>query len=500
MTAPLRAALGPPLLPAERLTTVAGFGMRSRAAGYLFRPTSVEELREILDLAKRCGRQVVLRGAGRSYGDASLAPEAIIIDTRRMRRILAWDRAAGLFDGQAGVTIEDMWRTTIEDGFWPPVVSGTMSPTLGGALAMNIHGKNAFRAGNLGEHVVDMEVLFPNGELQVLRPGDSLFRAVIGSAGLLGIITRASLRMKRVRSGDVRVLPVSCRDWEQQFETFEAFAGEADYIVGWVDCFATGAAGGRGQVHVAWHTEEPYEAPPSLRPEHQDLPETILGVLPASLMWRVLRCVNHRPGMRAVNTVKHAVARTWGDRRPYLQSLAAFSFLLDYVPNWRAAYLPGGFIQYQSFVPAAHARRVFEAQVALQQEAKLEAFLGVLKRHRPDGSLLGHSVDGYSLALDFKVRARTWPRLEALCHRMTDLVLQAGGRFYFAKDSTLRPADVETYLGTEALAEYRRLKRVLDPDGLLTSALARRLRLDAVTPIVPGAPYPRGAAELPGRG
>jgi decaprenylphospho-beta-D-ribofuranose 2-oxidase len=59
---------------------------------------------------------------------------------------------------------------------------------------------------------------------------------------------------------------------------------------------------------------------------------------------------------------------------------------------------------------------------------------------------------------------------------MNDLVLEAGGRFYLAKDSTLRPSDVEAYLGP-ALARYRELKGQVDPEGLLTCDLARRLRL-----------------------
>ncbi len=120
---------------------------------------------------------------------------------------------------------------------------------------------------------------------------------------------------------------------------------------------------------------------------------------------------------------------------------------------------------------------MFAQQVELQQEARLEAFLGVLKRHRPDKFLFSHAVDGYSLALDLKVTDRTWPRIQHLAHQMNKLVLQAGGRFYFAKDSTLRPSDVQAYLGEETLAKFHALKQQFDPDSLLTSSLAKRLKL-----------------------
>ena len=54
-------------------------------------------------------------------------------------------------------------------------------------------------------------------------------------------------------------------------------------------------------------------------------------------------------------------------------------------------------------------------------------------------------------------------------------MLQAGGRFYFAKDSTLRPEAVQAFLGPATLAKLVELKRRCDPEGLLQSNLSRRL-------------------------
>ena len=461
-------------LPAERIARLTGFGLHDRADGYLFRPTRVEEIREVLRLARTTGRRVVLRGAGRSYGDASLGSERIVLDLSRMDRILSWDPSTGVFDGEAGVTIERLWRHTIEDGWWPPVVSGTMAPTLAGALAMNVHGKNHPRAGTLGEHVVDLDVLLATGELRTLTPEDEAFRAIVGSAGLLGIIVRARLRMRRVASGDVRVLAASPRNWDEQFDLFERF-DDADTRLGWVDGFARGREAGRGQFHATWSVER--RDPASLRPEHQDPPDTALGFFPKSALWRVLKPFCNRPGMRLLSAARARAGRLLGDRE-FQASLVASNFMLDYVPHWRNAYLPGGLVQVQGFVPKERARDVFARQVEAAQAARLEPFLGVLKRHRSDPFLMSYGVDGYSLALDFKVPQNGWPRLEALCRNLNGMVAEAGGRFYLAKDSTLRPEDLRASLGDETLAAFRRLKAEFDPEGLLTSDLARRVGLD----------------------
>ena len=67
---------------------------------------------------------------------------------------------------------------------------------------------------------------------------------------------------------------------------------------------------------------------------------------------------------------------------------------------------------------------------------------------------------------------------------MNEVVLQAGGRFYFAKDSTLDSRSAETGLGAAAVDRFFALKHRCDPENLLQTDLARRLfggRLRATT-------------------
>jgi decaprenylphospho-beta-D-ribofuranose 2-oxidase len=462
------------MLPLDQVRRLGGFGRSVLLDGYVFEPETPADLARVFDLARRSGRQVVLRGSGRSYGDAAIGAECLIVLSRGMRRILAWDPASGIIDVEGGVTLEEIWKHTLPHGWWLPVVSGTMFPTISGAVAANIHGKNNFKAGPIGEHVLEIDIL-PPGEsrIRTLTPEEDLFFAVIGSFGLLAPILRVKLQMKRVPCGDVMVTPRSCSSWDDQFEAFRrAYDQGVDYMVSWVDCFAGGDGAGRGIFHSAVHHDA--RRPETLTLDHQDLPPKIMGVVPKDQVWRFLRILNRRPLMKIVNAAKH-----FGGKRekPGLQSLAEYSFLLDYVPGWEKAYQPSGFIQYQSFVPRERAPDVFAQQVAMQQAEGQESFLAVLKQHRKDRFLLSHAVDGFSLALDFKIDSRNRERLWKLCHDMNDIVLRAGGRFYFAKDSTLRPQDAETFIGPEALAAFRSYKAQLDPDGLLTSELNRRLHI-----------------------
>ncbi len=467
------------MLPRDRLEWVEGWGRATGAAGYVFRPSTIAGVREVLQLARELGVPVVLRGAGRSYGDAAFYPEAVVLDLSRMDRILGWDPETGIADVEPGVTFSRLWRYALGDGWWPAVVTGTMTPSLGGGLAMNVHGKNNWHAGTLGEHCMELDLLLPSGELvRVDRESDpELFHGVIGGFGQLGIVVRARIALHRVASGLLHVEAVSAPDLESMLRRADEAKEPWEYVVGWIDAFARGRRLGRGLLHFARYLAEGEDPAPaqSLQAEAQDLPDTLLGFVPKSILWRFLKPFTNRPGMRTINAVKYRLGSTVGEEAHYLQTLAEFSFLLDYVPGWERIYLPGGLIQFQSFVPVAEAERVFAAQLEMSRKAGLPSYLAVLKRHRPDPFLLTHGLDGFSLALDFPVTAGNRERLWALVRRMAEPVVEAGGRFYPAKDAALPGELFRATFRNGELERFRALKERCDPEGILRSALAERL-------------------------
>jgi FAD/FMN-containing dehydrogenase len=243
-----------------------------------------------------------------------------------------------------------------------------------------------------------------------------------------------------------------------------------------MDCFARDEELGRGLIHQADYLPEGADPMPaqSLRVANQELPDTLFGLIPKSMMWRFMRPFVNNTGVRLVNAAKFTASRLSSGHK-HRESHAGFAFLLDYVPNWKRAYGPGGLVQYQSFVPKERAREVFRGQLALQQRHGLPSYLGVFKRHRPDDFLMTHSVDGYSLALDFKVTDQNRERLWRLAAEMDRLVVAAGGRFYFAKDSTLHPSRLVDYLSEERVRRFLDLKHECDPEGLLETNLFRRV-------------------------
>lgn len=457
------------------LETIDAWGRNKSAAGYVYRPSTVDAILDVVKFARESQARIVLRGAGRSYGDASLGAEQLILDISRLNRILEWNPDSGRIVCEAGVTIEQLWKYCIGDGWWPPVVSGTMAPTLAGALGMNIHGKNNFKVGTIGQHVSEIDVALADGHLVTCSPTlySDLFHAVIGGFGSLGVITRVVLQMKHVDSGKLVVDPIYAKNLDHMFAIFEERIPSADYLVGWIDAFSTGDSLGRGQVHQANYSKSD-DGTQSLRVESQDLPDNIFGLIPKSILWRFMKPFVNDAGMKLINWAK-ATASRLKDGVVHEESHAGFAFLLDYVPNWKLAYGSHGLIQYQAFVPAASAKQCFKTILERCQNAGLVPYLAVFKQHRMDPFLMTHAVDGFSLALDFRLTANNRKRVWALAAELDALLLTSGGRFYFAKDATLSADRIQEYLNEPRVQRFLAIKQEVDPDGIFRSDLFERI-------------------------
>ena len=289
------------------------------------------------------------------------------------------------------------------------------------------------------------------------------------------MFTSITLQMKHINSGNVDVEGWAAPNIGAMLEQMEPLKDSADYLVGWVDGTAGGGSLGRGQIHQAHYLPpgaEPQRAR-SLDPAYQELPDLLFGIVPKSIIHRFMPLGAHNLGYWGVNTAKFFAARL-EHHHHFRQSLVAFNFLLDYVPNWEQAF-GRGLIQYQSFIPREAAAPAFRAILALTQRRGLPSTSAVvLKRHRPDRFLISHAVDGFSMAMDFAVPRRP-AELQQMTHELDRIVLDAGGRFYFAKDSSLTPHAAARYLGAASLARFLALKARCDPQEILQTELYRRV-------------------------
>ena len=456
----------------KNFTQLENFGHSLNAPSYLIQPKSAEDIYSAFQTAKKMGVTVTARGAGRSYNDAALNGGGIMLDMSAMNQILEWEPATGQVRCEPGVTLQQLWQKVLPDSWWPPVVSGTMFTTLGGCLAANIHGKNNFKMGPIGDHVIEFTAVLPTGAEVTCSPkknGD-LFYAMISGMGMLGIFTSITLQMKKIYSGLLEVHAWPTSNLKEHLALIEDNAPNYDYIVGWLDTITIG----HGQIHATNYLHEGDDPNPqeTIKLENQNLPDRLFGVMPKSLLHYFMTPFVNDLGWWGVNTAIYIASLR---RHTFRQPHAAFHFLLDYVPNWERSVGRGGLIQYQSFLPKETALQAWTEVLALTKKQGLPSYLGVTKRHRPDNFLLTHAMDGFSLAMDFKVTDARRARLRDMLLECDKIVLAHGGRFYFAKNSETTAETALAFYGQETVDKFKKLKKRCDPNGLLESDLYRRI-------------------------
>src|SRR5262249_10822386 len=77
---------------------------------------------------------VIARGQGRSYGDAAMLSEGLVISTERLSLQRSLDEEKGLLTAESGTTLAQILPASVAAGWFPSVVPGTKHVSLGGAV------------------------------------------------------------------------------------------------------------------------------------------------------------------------------------------------------------------------------------------------------------------------------------------------------------------------------------------------------------------------------
>ncbi len=166
-------------------------------------PASKTEVQRIIKLCAHHRIPFVARGAGTGLsGGAMPAPGGIVIASTRMNRILNVDFENQRMVAQPGVINNHLTDHISSRGyFYAPDPSSQSVCTIGGNIAENAGGAHCLKYGFTTTHVMEIEIVLPNGELVKLgapspdAPGYDLAGVFVGSEGTLGVVTEVTLRI-----------------------------------------------------------------------------------------------------------------------------------------------------------------------------------------------------------------------------------------------------------------------------------------------------------------
>lgn len=393
-------------------------------------PVVETEVRSEDSLAKikefvRSNREIIARGNGRCYGDASLAEH--VFSTKRLNKFISFDRLNGIIECESGVLLSEVLEVIVPQGYFLFVTPGTKFITVGGAIASDVHGKNHHAEGCFSEYVLEFDLIDENGEVQTCSRTENTdkFWSAIGGMGLTGIIVSAKFKLKNIETSYIRQESIKADNLDEILRLFDE-SEDWTYNVAWIDCLQKGDKIGRSILMRGEHAfkhqlpqKQQKSALKMLRKKAPAVPFYFPNFVLNSLTVRLFNFFYYKKQQaKSVSNVVH---------------YETFFYPLDVVNDWNRIYGRNGFIQYQMVLPKETGKEGLKKILEAIAASGNGSFLAVLKlfgKNNPE-AYNSFPMEGYTLALDFKVNKK----LRKLVDELDQIVEQYGGRIYLTKDS-----------------------------------------------------------------
>lgn len=423
----------------------------------VLRPRSVEEVQELVRLARRHGFGLVPQGGNTGYvGGATPEPgrRQLVVSLERMTGIRAVDPLNFTLACDAGCILADAQRAAEAEGLFLPLSLGAEgSCRLGGNLGTNAGGLQVLRYGMARDLVLGLEVVLPDGtlfsDMRTLRKnnvGYDLKQLFIGAEGTLGIVTgvvlklwpaqgqRATAWLELAKDAPIpEMAALVRRETSDLASTFELISASSLGLVAEMRGAETGLKAGPGGAVLLELTASSERIP---------LDDVLMGCL------------------------ETLMARGWVEDAVLAQSEAqrrAFWAVRETIPEGEKH--AGGSVKHDIALPVSRLTDFLDRGAALLAERMPGVRL----------SVYGHVGDGnlhYNLVVPAGRDRLDFTRsVEAgFAHELYAAAIELGGSFSaeygigrFKRDLLVRYSD------PERLRLIQTVKRALDPDGIMNA-------------------------------
>ena len=444
-------------------------------------PENADQCRTALQYCREKGLSVCPRGSGRSYGDAILNDNNMLLDMSRMNRILGFDRERGQVTVEAGARIVDVLAKYHEQRLTVSASPTDSTISVGGALGANVNGKESWRVGNFGDQVVSMKVLLASGESKSLARDREreLFLAVIGGMGLLCVVLEVTLQLTEVPSPYLDVSISAAPDLNDMIRQLNDLKDSADFLVVWIDGYARGKKLGRSVIHATRWSES--------NAAQDELSRDVAGGIELLAVQKRRALAFYRATRHLINLGFHLQSLIFRPFNVFYYWLYSRGEATSAVPelflehNFDKSYVvpppdilcgPYGFTV-QITIPFDKGREGMTEMLELCRNVPCPPATTILRLHRKDEYLISFSEDGYSLNVEFHPKRRHKARMQQFMQAFIECGIRYGSKVHLPKDITLNREQFRRLYPN--YVKFMEIKKRVDPGQLFQSDMYRRL-------------------------
>ena len=436
-------------------------------------PESVEGLARAITGARGAGRAVSVAGGRHAMGGQQFGAGTVLLDMRRMNRVIGFDADAGVLEVEAGI----QWPELIDDLIrvqrgrsrqWGIVQKQTGADRLsiGGALAANAHGRGLRLKPFVGD-VESFVLVGADGTPRTCSRAQNaeLFRLAIGGYGLFGAVASVRLRLAPRRALERVVQVIEIDDLVPAVERRIAdgyLFGDFQYATD-----HTSADFLRKGVFSCYRPVEG-RTPPEAQKELSDAD------------WRGLLLLSHADKKRAFESYSAYYLSTSGQL--YWSDTHQLSVYIDDYHRWLDQQLgspvPATEMITEIYAPRTSLLRMLEDARRGLGEARADVIYGTIRFiERDDESFLAWAKDRYACVIFNLHVVHTPAGMQKAAHAFRGLIDAAaahGGSYFLTYHRWATRKQVETCY--PQFAEFLRLKRTHDPAERFQSEWYRHYR------------------------
>ena len=159
-------------------------------------PTNLSSLFKSLKYLKKLNIKPVIISGSCGHGDKSFLSESeYIISLKKFNKIIKLNTKKKIVELQAGVNLYNLFKLLDKKHFFIFNIPGGKKISVGGAIAGNVHGRPQIKNyTTFGDNVVYIKYIDENFKLKKATRGNLIFKKIVGSLGLYGVIVEVGLK------------------------------------------------------------------------------------------------------------------------------------------------------------------------------------------------------------------------------------------------------------------------------------------------------------------
>lgn len=453
------------LLP--KATIIKGWARSDSSNSYIFNISSIEELYEIYELAKKNGKSISFRSSARSYGDNTLNDNSIVVIYNSPQEIFDFDEITGVINLAGSCKLNSLIKFIIPKGWLLNVSPASQYITVSGCISNNVHGKNCYQKGYFGEYVEELIIATPDKGIVKcsLNQNSDYFHSVISGLGFLGMIISAKLKLRRISSVELVTQIINTRSLEEATEHLHNIKDNSDYNIGSFD-FTRFNGKPSGKIYSSSFLET------NNLSIKQTNPSEFIKLINFILL------VNNFPIVdRFIEYFFSIITNSKKYKKKIIyQDYFKMNFLGDLNLPYYNYFFRKGFIEYQVIFDFNKYNNAIKEIESLKRNFDYGSYMSSIKIYRKNllNFTLGLKIDGYCLTLDIPYENSS--KFKKFIKNLNLITLKYEGQIYFGKSPCINREEFK--LMYPKYKKLENMKLELDKNFIIHSDLTKRLFLN----------------------